>query len=83
MSGRFKEIISVQKIVDTDTNKQYNGMIDTELLDLINNIAAEEILLQKRVELMEEFCTIHAAFLKKEGYTIKDIFNYINEQQSE
>lgn len=36
--GRFQEIISTQKIVDTKTGKEYNGMVDTELLKLINSI---------------------------------------------
>ena len=36
--GRFQEIISTQKIIDTKTGKEYNGMVDTELLKLINSI---------------------------------------------
>lgn len=36
--GRFQEIVSTQKIVDTKTGKEYNGMVDTELLKLINSI---------------------------------------------
>lgn len=39
--GRFQEIISTQKIVDTKTGKEYNGMVDTELLKLINGIDKE------------------------------------------
>ena len=36
--GRFQEIISTQKIVDTRTGKEYDGMVDVELLRLINDI---------------------------------------------
>ena len=30
--GRFQEIVSTQKIVDTKTGKEYDGMVDVELL---------------------------------------------------
>ena len=36
--GRFQEIISTQKIVDTKTGKEYNGMVDVELLRLMNDV---------------------------------------------
>ena len=39
--GRFKEIISTQKIVDTKTEKVYEGMVDTEFLDLVNLLVRE------------------------------------------
>lgn len=37
MKKRFKEIVSTEKIVDTETGIEYNGLIDDELLDLIND----------------------------------------------
>jgi len=36
--GRFQEIVSTQKIVDTKTGKEYNGMVDVELLRLMNDV---------------------------------------------
>lgn len=36
--GRFQEIVSTQKIVDTRTGKEYNGMVDVEFLRWINDI---------------------------------------------
>lgn len=36
MAQRFKEIISTQKIIDTETNIEYYGLIDSELLKLFN-----------------------------------------------
>ena len=38
MSKRFREIVSTQKIVDTYTDIEYNGLVDDELLMLINDI---------------------------------------------
>ena len=42
MTERFKEIISTQKIIDTVNNQEYDGLIDDELLELINKIAETE-----------------------------------------
>lgn len=36
MTQRFKEIVSTQKIIDTETNIEYYGLIDSELLKLFN-----------------------------------------------
>ena len=36
---RFKEIVSTQKIVDNNTGREYDGLIDDELLDIINELA--------------------------------------------
>lgn len=36
--GRFQEIVSTQKIVDTRTGKEYDGMVDVELLRLMNDV---------------------------------------------
>ena len=44
---RFKEIVSTQKIVDTKTDKVYDGLVDDELLDEIN-------LLDKQYRILKE-----------------------------
>ena len=49
--GRFQEIVSTQKIVDTRTGKEYNGMVDTELLRLVNDV--DERYRNQRKEFME------------------------------
>ena len=49
--GRFQEIVSTQKIVDTKTGKEYNGMVDTELLRLVNDV--DERYRNQRKEFME------------------------------
>ena len=41
IEGRFQEIVSTQKIKDTETGKEYDGFVDTELLILINEIDKE------------------------------------------
>ncbi len=38
---RFKEIVSTQKIVDNNTGKVHDGLIDDELLDAINELSEE------------------------------------------
>lgn len=38
---RFTEIVSTQKIRDNKTKKVYDGLVDDELLDLINKIASD------------------------------------------
>jgi len=38
IEGRFQEIISTEKIVDTETGIEYDGWMDSELLRLINRI---------------------------------------------
>lgn len=49
IKGRFQEIISTQKIVDTYTDTEYNGQIDTELLELINELDDENQRLQRQI----------------------------------
>lgn len=38
---RFKEIISTQKVIDTQTGKEYDCLLDNDFYDLINEIAEE------------------------------------------
>lgn len=75
--GRFQEIISTQKIVDTKTGKEYNGMVDVELLRLMNDVdkrnenRREQIDELKKVDalLWDIIDGFHAYFvLKKMGY---------------
>ena len=38
---RFKEIVSTQKVIDNRTGREYDCLLDNDLLDLINHIAEE------------------------------------------
>ena len=38
---RFTEIISVEKVIDTETGKEYKCIIDNELLELLNHLHKE------------------------------------------
>lgn len=42
IEGRFQEIISTQKILDTETNIEYDGLVDREFLELVNEIVEEK-----------------------------------------
>ena len=75
--GRFQEIVSTQKIVDTKTGKEYDGMVDTEFLRLMNDVdkrnenRREQIDELKKVDalLWDIIDGFHAYFvLKKMGY---------------
>ena len=75
--GRFQEIISTQKIVDTRTGKEYDGMVDIEILRLINDVdkrsqnkKKENIELKETNGLLWDMIDgFHAYFvLKKMGY---------------
>ena len=75
--GRFQEIVSTQKIVDTRTGKEYDGMVDVELLRLMNDVdernqrRKEEVIELKKVNglLWDMIDGFHAYLsLKKEGY---------------
>ena len=75
--GRFQEIISTQKIVDTRTGKEYDGMVDVVLLRLMNDVdkrnenKREQIDELKKVDalLWDIIDGFHAYFvLKKMGY---------------
>lgn len=44
---RFKEIVSTQKIVDTYDGKEYNGLVDDELLQIFNDLADENLMLNQ------------------------------------
>lgn len=38
---RFKEIISIETVIDNITGKEYKCLLDDDLLDLINELAEE------------------------------------------
>ena len=42
IEGRFQEILSTQKILDTETGIEYDGLVDTEFLELVNEIVKEK-----------------------------------------
>lgn len=42
VEGRFQEILSTQKILDTETGIEYNGVADREFLELVNKIFKEK-----------------------------------------
>lgn len=75
--GRFQEIVSTQKIVDTRTGKEYDGMVDVEFLRLVNDVderyrnQRKEFMELKEVDglLWDMIDGFHAYFsLKKMGY---------------
>lgn len=39
--NRFKEIVSIEKIVDTVKDKEYDGLVDTEFINLVNKLDKE------------------------------------------
>ena len=42
VEGRFQEILSTQKILDTETGIEYDGLVDREFLELVNEIVEEK-----------------------------------------
>lgn len=38
---RFKEIISIQKVIDNETGKEYDCLLDDDLLELLNQLDEE------------------------------------------
>lgn len=77
VKGRFQPIYSTQQIVDTETGIEYDGLVDIELLQLINNeimelrgdntqykIIFQDLGLSKSVEEIQD---IRKKILKKGG----------------
>ena len=52
IDGRFQEIISVKKIIDTVTGKEYDGLVDLEFLIHVNEISEENEHLKKEISLL-------------------------------
>lgn len=42
VEGRFQDILSTQKILDTETGIEYDGLVDREFLELVNEIVEEK-----------------------------------------
>ena len=42
VEGRFLDILSTQKILDTKTGIEYDGLVDREFLELVNEIVEEK-----------------------------------------
>ena len=42
VEGRFWDILSTQKILDTETGIEYDGLVDREFLELVNDIVEEK-----------------------------------------
>ena len=42
VKGRFQDILSTQKILDTETGIEYDGLVDREVLELVNEIVEEK-----------------------------------------
>ena len=61
---RFKEIISTQKIIDTQTGKEYDCLLDNDLFDLINELAEENKELKKEKKSKRKTKYIHQHIIK-------------------
>lgn len=57
MDTRFKEIVSTQKIIDTKTGLEYNGLVDDELMEIINELAM-------KVDKYEEESILFSKYIK-------------------
>ena len=42
LEGRFHDILSTQKILDTATGIEYDGLVDRDFLELVNEIVEEK-----------------------------------------
>ena len=42
VEGRFRDILSTQKILDTKTGIEYDGLVDREFIELVNEIVEEK-----------------------------------------
>ena len=42
IEGRFQDILSTQKILDTETGIEYDGLVDREFLELVNEIVKKK-----------------------------------------
>ena len=79
-TNRFKEIISTQKIIDNTTNKEYNGLIDEELLNLINQLNIENTILKEiikelsytKIQSTEEYCELKVRIPCKDYDVIRE-----------
>ena len=74
IEGRFQEVLSIQKIIDTETNKEYHGLIDTDLLILINELADRNKQLENSLERkIRENKRVHKDIEKYTDYFINEL----------
>ena len=50
MSKRFREIVSVETIVDDLTGKRYVGIVDSAFIDLVNALYEDNQMLHKLID---------------------------------
>ena len=66
---RFKEIISVQKVIDTKTGKEYKCLLDDELFILLNDLDRKIVSLERRLyekdKLLEKTLEVNQNLEKK------------------
>lgn len=74
IDGRFQEVVSTQKIIDTKTDKQYNGLIDVELLKIINELDNENEKLKNKLERkIKESKRVHKDIEKYTDYFMREL----------
>ncbi len=72
---RFKEIVSVEKVIDAQTGKEYKCIIDDDLLSLLNELHEKNQSLKfDNKELIR--------FITSKGYTLQDYIKFIGQFQS-
>lgn len=42
VEGRFQDILSTQKILDSETGIEYDGLVDRDFIELVNEIVEEK-----------------------------------------
>lgn len=50
---RFTEIISIQKVIDNQTGKEYDCLIDDGLLELLNELHEEKESLKEEIKFLK------------------------------
>ena len=68
---RFKEIVSTQKIVDTETGIEYDGLVDDELLDILND--QDDKIREQKMQLNLEFSRyneLHKKLYQKDFFEV-------------
>ena len=73
---RFVETISTGVVTDKKTGKDYKCemRINDELLEVINDLDKENSFFKKKIAMLEETCKVYDDFIKKQGYTVVDIW---------
>lgn len=76
MKKRFTETISIATVHDNKTGKDYKCeyCINDKLLEVMNDIDEFNKFLEKKIKILEETCKVYDDFIKKQGYTVIDIW---------